>query len=250
MENSTVKDTEKSLTTTQSKPSVDKVSAYEVYLLDKKGTRTRKICGTQRNNQPAGYLCLKAAGDGTQHPGYAQCSYHDRQLTNPNNTSLWLQLNRQAGVPANLLEYLENAEIVQEEHLSSVDDDIKGLYAIMSYVMSRRRDHENPDEGYLTNQDLDLMLKINDKILKAKELRPKLQKEVSLDTATVKTFVDQIFKIILANAAKNVGKRIMQSILDEVIVPLKTQGRIKGGEFDFQPASEEIVAEVIEEDKK
>lgn len=48
MENPTVKDTEKSLTTTQSKPSVDKVSAYEVYLLDKKGTRTRKICGTQR----------------------------------------------------------------------------------------------------------------------------------------------------------------------------------------------------------
>tara|TARA_R110000851_G_scaffold73733_9_gene162645 strand:- start:138 stop:890 length:753 start_codon:yes stop_codon:yes gene_type:complete len=229
------------------KPHVDKVSAYEVYLLDGKKKRKRRICGTQRNDMPAGYVCLKASGDGTDHPGYGQCTYHDRQLTNPNNTGLWESLNREAGLPANLMEYFQNAEIVEEKHLTSVDEDIKGLYALVSYVMQRRRDVENPEEGYITNQDIELVLKLTDKIIKAKELRPKLKKEVSLDTTTVKAFVDQIFKIIMQNAAKNVGKRILTEILDEVIVPFKTQGRIVGKDFDYQKQVDVFEGEVNDE---
>ena len=142
------------------------------------------------------------------------------------------------------MEYFENAQIIEEKHLTSVDEDIKGMYALVSYVMQRRRDLENPEEGYLTNQDIELVMKITDKIIKAKELRPKLKKEVSLDTTTVKAFVDQIFKIIMQNAAKNVGKRILTEIMDEVIVPFKTQGRIVGKEFDYKKESDVLEAEV------
>jgi len=226
------------------KPKIDKVSPYEVYLLGDNNQRTRRICGTQRNSMPEGYVCLKPAGDGTDHPGYGQCTYHDRQITNPNNTGLWQNLNRQAGLPANLMEYFENAQIIEEKHLTSVDEDIKGMYALQSYVMQRRRDLENPEEGYLTNQDIELVMKITDKIIKAKELRPKLKKEVSLDTTTVKAFVDQIFKIIMQNAAKNVGKRILTEIMDDVIVPFKTQGRIVGKEFDYKKQSDALEVEV------
>ncbi len=229
------------------KPNVDKVTPFEVYLLDDKNKRTKRICGTQRNDMPEGYVCLKPAGDGTDHPGYGQCTYHDRQITNPNNTGLWENLNREAGLPANLMEYFQNAEIIEEKHLTSVDEDIKGMYALVTYVMQRRRDTENPEEGFLTNQDIDLVMKITDKIIKAKELRPKLKKEVSLDTTTVKAFVDQIFKIIMQNAAKNVGKRILTEIMDEVIVPFKTQGRIVGKEFDYKKESEVLEAEVKDE---
>ena len=52
------------------------------------------------------------------------------------------------------------------------------MYALVTYVMQRRRDMENPEEGYLTNQDIELVMKITDKIIKAKELRPKLKKEI------------------------------------------------------------------------
>ena len=70
------------------------------------------------------------------------------------------------------------------------------------------------------------------------ELTDRLVMSDSLDTTTVKAFVDQIFKIIMANAAKNVGKRILTEILDEVIVPFKTQGRIVGAEFDYAPTAD------------
>jgi hypothetical protein len=229
------------------KPKIDKVSPYEVYLVGENNQRTRRICGTQRNSMPEGYVCLKLSGDGTDHPGYGQCTYHDRQITNPNNTGLWQDLNRQAGLPANLMEYFENAQIIEEKHLTSVDEDIKGMYALVSYVMQRRRDLENPEEGYLTNQDIELVMKITDKIVKAKELRPKLKKEVSLDTTTVKAFVDQIFKIIMQNAAKNVGKRILTEIMDDVIVPFKTQGRIVGKEFDYKKESDILEADIKDE---
>ena len=227
-----------------SKPKIKKISHYEIYLLDEKGKQTKRICGTQRNQMPSGYVCTNKAGDGTDHPGWGQCNYHDRQITNPNNTSLWLELNQRAGLPANLFEYYQNAEVVTEQHLSSVDDDIRALYALQTYVLSRRRDPDNEDEGYITNHDIDLVMKLTDKIMKAKEIRVKLNKEVSLDTTTVKAFVDQIFKIILANAAKNVGKRILSEILEEVIVPFKTQGRIVGEEFDYNPTSVEVAEEV------
>ena len=78
-------------------------------------------------------------------------------------------------------------------------------------------------------------------------VRPKLKKEVSLDTTTVKAFVDQIFKIIMQNAAKNVGKRILTEIMDEVIVPFKTQGRIVGKEFDYKKESDALEAEVTDD---
>ena len=138
------------------KPKVDKVSPFEVYLLDDKNKRTKRICGTQRNDYPEGYVCLNPAGDGTDHPGYGQCTYHDRQITNPNNTGLWENLNREAGLPANLMEYFQNAQIIEEQHLTSVDEDIKGMYALVSYVMQRRRDVENPEEGYLTKIEFPL----------------------------------------------------------------------------------------------
>lgn len=229
-----------------SKPKVKKVTPYEVYLIDSKGRESKRICGTQRNSMPEGYYCVNVAGEGTDHPGWGQCQYHDRQLSNGQNTGLWLTLNRQAGLPANLLEYYQNAEVISEEHLSTVDDDIKALYALQTYILSRRRD-ENED-GYITNQDIDLVMKLTDKIFKAKELRVKLKKEVSLDTTTVKAFVDQIFKIIMANAAKNVGKRILTEILEEVIVPFKTQGRIKGTEFDYAPTADAEVESVTSDE--
>jgi hypothetical protein len=224
-----------------SKPKVKKLSSYECYLLNNKGEQTKRICGCQLNNMPEGYLCVKGAGDGTDHPGWGQCNFHDRQITNTNNTGLWSELNRKAGLPNNLMDFLENAQIVEEKHLNDVDDDIRALYAIQSYIFSRRTDSEDPEKGYLTNSDIELMIKVTDRIFKAKELRPKLKREVSLDTTSVKAFVDQVFKIVMSNAAQNVGRRILQEIMDDVIVPFKTQGRIVGEEFEYSPSSEKII---------
>ena len=68
-----------------------------------------------------------------------------------------------------------------------------------------------------------------------------LEKEVQLDTKTVKEFINQIFGLIVANASRNVAKSIMTEILDKVIIPFNTQNRISGDDFTYEPESEEVM---------
>lgn len=229
------------------KPTFKKLNPYEVYLVDKKGRLKKRICGTQLSQLPEGYVCTNDPGLGTDHPGYAQCNVHDRQITNSNNTGLWLKLNRDAGLPENLLGFLENAAQIEEKHMVSVDDDIRSLYAILLFVMQKRKDPSDGDKGYLTNSDIETILKIMDKILKAKELRIKLNKELHLDMSTVKSFVDQIFKIIVSSTAEPIGKRILTEILEHVIVPFKTKGRIVGKDFEYDVGADKLYSRIQNE---
>ena len=128
-----------------SKPLIKKLNPNEAYLVDDHGRPTQRICGTQLSSEPAGHLCLKPSGTGTNHPGYGPCGFHDRQLTNLKNTDLWADMNRSAGMPVNLMEYLQNAELIEEKHLSAVDTDIKLLHAIQLYVMNRHRSDPEVD---------------------------------------------------------------------------------------------------------
>tara|TARA_R100000458_G_scaffold59009_3_gene68400 strand:- start:943 stop:1680 length:738 start_codon:yes stop_codon:yes gene_type:complete len=220
-------------------PQVDIVSTHEVYIIDKNGERGRKICGAQRKDAPAGYVCLRPAGANTSHPGWSQCKQHDTALTNGNNTSLWATMNRGAGLPVNLSEFLENTNHIEDKHMRMVDDDIKLLYALQAGLITR-----DP----MTQSDLDMVVKITDRILKAKEMKRKLEKEVQLDTKTVKEFINQIFGLIVANASRNVAKSIMTEILDKVIIPFNTQNRISGNDFSYEPESEEIINRLGDKD--
>lgn len=218
---------------------VDKVTAQEVYIIDEKGERGRRICGAQRKDAPAGFLCLRPAGANTQHPGWGCCNQHDTALTNGNNTSLWATMNRGAGLPVNLAEFLENANHIDEKHMRLVDDDIKLLYSLQAELITR-----DP----MTQSDLDMVVKITDRILKAKEMKRKLEKEVQLDTKTVKEFINQIFGLIVANASRNVAKSIMTEILDKVIIPFNTNNRISGDDFKYEPEAIEAFNEIEDKD--
>lgn len=235
-----------------SKPHIDKVNDYEIYLVDDHNRHTRRICGFQRKRMSLGYVCTKSAGEGTGHLGVGPCKSHDHAIANSNNTGLWERLNRANKLPANLLEFLQNAEEIEERHLVDVDEDIRILYAMQAYVLSRRRMKKEGDleeggepEGFLFNEDIDLIMKLTDRIVKAKGLRLKLKKEISIDDSTIKIFMDQVFRVILASAAKGVSKRIIQQILEEVIMPFKTQGRIVGHEFEYETSADAVAKEVM-----
>lgn len=232
--------------TSSTKPRVKKISPEEVYLTDDRGRKTRRICGVQKNNAPKGHICTNPPGAGTGHPGVGPCSYHDRQISNARNTGLWQRLNKEAGLPSNLLELLENAEEIEDVHLTSVDDDIRNLYALQGIVLSKRKTSEDGEESVLLNEDINLLTDITQKILKAKALRVKLQKEISLDVTTIKIFINEIFKIIVAETAESVSKRVLTAIVDGVIVPFRTQGRIKGAGFQYDPESKRIISEEAE----
>ena len=221
------------------KPHIKVIDKHEVYLLDDQGRKKKRICGCQRKNMPEGYVCTNKAGAGTDHPGWGFCDDHDTTYHNGSNTSLWHKMNRKAGLPANLMEFIENSDVIEDKHLNTVDEDLRALYGLQSYLLNRRKildaDGNKTEDGFLTPGDIELFLKITDKIFKGKELRMKLKKEITLDTETVKAFINQIFPIILKNAPGTSGKQILQQILDNVIIPFKTQGRIVGNDFEFEP---------------
>ena len=54
----------------------------------------------------------------------------------------------------------------------------------------------------------------------------------------------------MSNAAQNVGRRILQEIMDDVIVPFKTQGRIKGGDLDYNSSAVDIMDAVESKKRK
>jgi len=236
----------------ESKPLVTKKDENEIYLINEHGDKLYRICGVQRNNMPPGYVCINRAGYKTVHVGWGPCNKHDRQLTNSNNTGLWARMNEKAGLPKNLLGFLEHTQDLEDSALAQVDGDIQGLYGMLLYVLNRKREtidekkdgKEAEEVGTLSSDDIELILKITDKIFKAKELRLKLNKELTLDMTTIKSFIDQMFKVILANAGAAVGKRLLAAILEEVIVPFKTQGRIKGEGFEYDLKEGKLFKEI------
>lgn len=237
----------------ETKPLVTKKDENEIYLIDNHGDKLFRICGVQRNNMPPGYLCINKAGFKTQHYGWGPCYLHDRQLTNPRNTGLWAKMNEKAGLPKNLLAYLENADELENTALAQVDGDIQGLYALLVYVMNRRRVPANKerdgkdaeDTVNLSNDDVDMILKITDKIMKAKDLRLKLNKELTLDMTTISSFIDQLFQVIISSTSPGIGKKLLAAILEEVIVPFKTQGRIKGDNFEYDIGADKLYSKIV-----
>lgn len=225
------------------KPKYKKVSPYEVYLLNDEGEPSKRICGVQRNNRPKGYLCHKDAGAGTSHTGTGPCSAHDRQITNPNNTGLWHRLNREHNLPSTLMEFIENASDLEDRVLTSIDDDIKFLYGLQAYFIEKKGLGKDGKESELSSDNIELILKISKEIIAAKEKRVKIKKEVVLDATTVRAFIDQIFKIIVANTNQAHSRRILTEIMDGVIVPFKDSGRISG-ELDFTNGTKKIANQV------
>ncbi len=228
-------------------PHVDQVSPHEVYLLDAKGKRARRICGAQRHKLPIGYVCLQIAGAGTEHPGEGACSAHDLYLINPNNTSLWNTMNRGKNLPANLMELMENAQLLEETHLSAIDEDIRMLYVLVQNTLDRNSIHVlNPDTGEqeltfsMGSHDTELVMKLLDKVIKAKQMKAQLHKELAMDSTMVKAFIDQIFKIIVTSVAPQQSRRVMEEILEKVIVPYRTKNRIKGAEFQYEPSAADM----------
>ena len=235
-------------------PEIEIVSPHEVYLLDEEGDRVRKICGRQKSGFPKGYVCEQSAGHGTNHPGVGNCKKHDSSIPNPKNVGLWDRLNKDQGLPSTLAEYLENASDIEERHLTSVDEDIKALYGLFTYQMSKRKkaalakgDIDEEQQLQLSNADLELALKIMDKILKAKEVRLKLSRELTLDTSTIKMFVNQIFQVATQKLPEHQAKMLLNAFLDQVIIPFQTKGRIKGGDFEYSPMSGQLMGDIKDE---
>lgn len=189
----------------------------EKWLVTETGEKLRTVCGIWQgaSQRP----CLLPAGWMTPHPGKGNCRKHTRGgLYN-------IILNQESGYPTQLQELLLHTESLDESEIMPLELDIKLLYALQQYTMSRGI------EGQLGLDQIDLVRKITGDILKAKTIKHKIQREMKLDNTTVKEFVNQIFKTISENVQGPEAKRLMEDIMNKVIVPFQSTDRLSDKDF-------------------
>lgn len=224
-------------------PEIERINSSETYLLDEDGTRIKRICGVQRAHMPKGFVCVNAAGVGTSHPGAGYCHKHDKKYSR-NTPTTWETMNKALGLPNNLREVFEAAEDIEEIHLKSVDSEIRMLYSMQALIMKKAtaRSEKASKKGQelevvLTNEEVKLLNNTISDLTKVKQAKHNLEREAALDTTSVKEFITQIFKVVLANSSRPIAERILTQVMDEVVAPFQSQGRIKGGGFNFDSSN-------------
>lgn len=186
-----------------------------VWLVDSDGTKLRKICG----HRPAqGTPCLSPAGRGTDHPGFGKCRSHSRsKLFN-------VVLSRAHNYPTNFLELLEHSSQLESLQLNSLDPEIQMLYTLQNYILTMERD----ERVHLSIEEIQMLQSLTSDIIKAKTVKAKIQRELKMDSTSIKEFIDQIFGLIAQRVDPAKAKLLFADILNQVIVPFQNKDRIAG----------------------
>jgi len=184
----------------------------EFWLITATGTKIRKICGYQTNTGP----CLRSSGQGTDHEGYGNCKLHQKGVL------MAPALQQTMGMPVILRNLLEQNQNLESEHLTNLDHDIQLLYTLQQYLMTRFQ-----DEAYvLTLEEIRVISDLTKEIVKTKAIKYKLKRELQLDNNTVKEFVNQIFTVIVDYIPGPQSQKILEDIMNKVIVPFKNRDQI------------------------
>lgn len=205
---------------------LEKPEISENWLVTADGTFIRKICGHRSSKGP----CLLFPGWGTNHMGKGKCKHHARSLLyNP-------QLNALEGLPVRFGELLEHVDNIEEGTLLNVDHEIKFLYALQQYVLTMSPEMNLTQIETLQDMTMD--------IVKTKAVKNKIQKEMRLDASAVKDFVKNIFDIIVQTVPGSDAQRILNDIMNKVIVPYKNKQRITNARYDFEETIQKTLKKV------
>jgi len=227
------------------------------FLLDEscitdEGPYPRPICG---HITSSGLVCTNGRGYKTGHSGFGICSFCEKKTEgalkihrNHANASLkplsdsnrrMHLLNRQNQVPSRLAECLVAAEAIESTHLRSLEGDIQVLYGIIQYVFEggvqdisdEDRQSGNWKLGFGEFRLLNMLFKT---LLEAKKTRHSMENELRLDPVTIKAFVSQVLAIVFSNTDARMARKIGAEILDRVIRPFRTQGKLTGADEEYE----------------
>jgi len=194
---------------------IERVSAVEVYLLS--GTsRYKRICGSTATY--SGGVCIYEAGLRTNHLGKGFCHLHE---TNQSNAAWNLILRNEVDPETKpLLQYLQAAGGLSDSQLSDLTGEIQMLYSLIATVQHNK--------SILLPSDMDLIRKILGDLVKAKEVKSKIEKEVKFEVEGIKSFVNQVFSVIVAQLDAATARRVMNMIMEKVIMPLEATDKLSG----------------------
>lgn len=197
-------------------PRIEVVDKYEVYLLDSKGNRVKRICGKKRRGYPDGYVCLNYAGMGTIHKGIGYCSNHDPR----SGRKLYMEMeeiNKKLATKGKKLfptvkEGMELAEII--------NDDMNDLSMQVKIIMGLLMAELTKEDVTLDNASIYKIIDLVREVRNLKESHYKIKKDSALDLRVISAFIDKIFSVIAANAELVVARSIMEKIRTDVIIPI------------------------------
>jgi hypothetical protein len=204
---------------------LEKPEISETWIVTPDGVLLRKICG----HRSIKGICFLPSGYATNHIGKGNCKKHSRSLLyNP-------QLNALEGIPSRFGELLAFVDTVEEDILLNVDHEIKFLYALQQNLLLTIQDPLIPPALVVELRELTM------DIVKTKAIKNKIQKEVRLDSSTVRDFVKNIMDIIVKRVPGAEAQNIMQDIFNNVIVPYKNSDKISNSRFDFKEEIEKTL---------
>jgi hypothetical protein len=135
-----------------------------------------------------------------------------------------------------LSECISLAKNISQEDLSSLDVDIQLAYSILYRYTSKLG--QNP-----TQKDVAYIMNILRDIVKAKEIKSRIEKVNKMDDDSALEFVTEVFLVLKTELPNEVYVKVVQAIYDRIITPRQTV-KILGTKIN-QPL-ETIVVDVTE----
>lgn len=204
---------------------VERVSTSEVYLVGSETGRYKRICGS--TNTYTGSTCTYSAGYRTEHVGKGFCWLHE---TNE-SAAAWTLILRGDLNPDDkpLLNYIQTLTSLSEKQLNDIDSDIMMLYSLAGSIQHNKIN--------LTPGDIDLLRKVIVDISKMKELKSKIEKQAKFEVEGVKNFINRVFSVIVSQLDAGAARRIMNAIMERVILPMEAANELSGDAAELHSAA-------------
>ena len=194
-------------------PKIERVSDKEVWLLNEKDQRVRRICGKIRVGIPDEFPCVEDAGKGTNHKGSGYCETHDIEIQLIPKTRNTYEMLVDPERKRSIMDYLAHTSQAETEHHTSVDSEIELLEAIIAGLLKTHGEAITPKIG-------DDISKIAQKLGNLKKIKIEAQKKEKLDAEVVGRFLKSVMGIIKMHNSVQTAKLIITDIITNVAVPM------------------------------
>lgn len=195
--------------------------------------RIKKICGHDFGN---GSVCAAESGAGTRHVGVGKCIEHEemfipRLLDVIKGKS---KENNGPGLQPRVVEILERAQKIDPRVMHTMDTEIQALYGLLEMQLS------GLSGDMLNDKQSNSLQKLVVSIAGLKKDRQAFEVAQSLDMMVVKSLIEGIMGVIIANTNEVVARRILTEILNKVVKPMRANGTLVGNESLPFNYSEEV----------
>lgn len=226
------------------KPDVEYVGEREIWLVNEQEQRIKRICGHTLKDMPSGYLCLNDSGFRTNHKGVGYCFWHDYKQEGKS----WLQQITKLAKNQNLQTILEDVSDT-ENKLEDISEELQLQRAIVAWYIdwigtATETGDPNPD-------DMDRLMKYVREIRQTKESGARIRGSTQLEEMTVRSFIDQVFTVIVTYLKKRGMSRediteLLHLISIEVIDPMTAQS-LNDGKQPTETKDGDIVLEEVKQ---